>query len=516
MTLTVSGWPQQVAFVKNPVQYEITTDNYITTPATRSSKRLLWSSAPSNGDTFTLAWGDQSVTFTFVTGTPDNTGTQIQIPSFTSPGFQNAIAAALAKNYLLQKDFEFTPVSAAGPKYGPQIDAINTGTDYNITVTEALANLTVTTGTTAVDEVIRDNYQIILQVLVDDVVVIELAQTPDANSKCTFDIRDILEAYFVDNFQTGFFVPDFDTGDAMFSYRIRYTESYGTTPVVYALSEYTSSDSFLKVLRGGVKKLDFPGLSYFTGWLSVNKRFMTWEPLEKIISPTQIEQLGFLFYGTITDYSIETLIYYTDGTTQAYRYLNTQYSCSKGDLALIPAGYTELAIAAVTPSKTVLKYDLWLQNQSNAIISEVRTYVLDYKERMFERFFLYRNSFGIYTTMRTIGEVSDGVKNEDSLAEHILSADYTQYTFETHRENVLSTDIFTVSTGFFTSIEWKKVYRDFLRSSQVVEYRNSQVIPVIILTKDDEFKEADPLFSGKFQYRYAFTDEAYSNANTIL
>jgi hypothetical protein len=525
MSISVIKAPEQVAFAKNPVQFILQTNNYITTPATAAQIKLLWSSAPSNGDAFTLAWGNNSVTFTFVTGTPDNTGTQIQIPSFASPGFQDAIIAGLKTNYLLQKDFIFASASASGPKYGCAITAINKGTPYNVTVTESLSNLTTLIDTLAEDEVKQSNFAIIFEVFINNILVISFAQVPDINSKVTFDISEILQPYFSDDYpNTLGFSADItsDTGSNLINYVVRYAESYGDTPQIYTVSEYTATT--LSVINGGFSKEDLlyaqAGI-FFSTILPLNNQFLTWEPLVKRISPDQPDQLSWLSYSSsATHIQIKCKIYYNDGSTFNTGIIQS-HSNTTGALYYIQTGLNDLGLNAIDPTKTILKYDVWLSGTNVFGIttfwtSQTRTYVVDYKERPYERIFLYRNSFGCYQSLRTIGEVQSKYKLTDSVSQRILPSDYIFSDFENKRQSVNADDVFTVATGYFPSKDWKIAFRDFLRSDSVFEFRDGNIIPIVILTLDDSFKDNDSLYSSKFDYKYSYSAEAFSNLADII
>jgi hypothetical protein len=517
MALTLLDSPEKVAIVKNTIAFKVRTDNYITIAADRSHCTLIFNSLPTSGDTFTLEWDDNSVTFELSLVLPSD-GTIINFPNtLDAVNFPQAIIAGLMKNYLVSRDFAPTYIGI-----NPEVN-INSrlpGAQYAIIATGLPSSIT-SSSNGGVDQQTNVNFKVVAQIwsygtgiLGVDRLIVELEQIPDINNDSIFEIESYLkpEVYY----NPAAIGSNAEDTLCITPYFLQFVEFYGDIPA--ANGSVLKSDLFY-ALNAGVKKIDFPTFSFFNTWLPTYKKFLTWEPIEKIINKVQPEIL-YYFSNRASIVNLKAQIYYSDGTNQIVNVLDIGVLLYKN--YSLAVDYNTISSLA-DPLKVILKYIIWLSipvDISNPlageiIITEKRTYIIDTK-RNFERYFLYGNSFGVFSCLRTYGAATISLNSEDVISENKLPYNYALPEAESKRSLVTSQDSIKVSTGYLPSFEWKKSLQDFLNSELIFEYKNGTYLPIIIITKTDSYNENDTLHSIIFEYRYGYTNNAFSNANNLI
>ena len=238
------------------------------------------------------------------------------------------------------------------------------------------------------------------------------------------------------------------------------------------------------VLLGGISKEIYPGLDFFNTYLKSTKKFLTWQPEIKTIDRVQEEFLYFLLwdkdplYAVPTELNLKVKVYYRDNTIveAVTRTLNNP---GLGWLLQVPAGFVNAGVQALDPVKPVIRYELWLENQSGAIISEVRTYKLVQDIHPYSRYFMFLNSLGGYDTVRTTGISSKSAKFSRQEVEKFLPANYSRQSRQFATSDVASQNEYDVSSGH-VSKRYADYLQDMLISQDVYEIVRGRRVPVII------------------------------------
>jgi hypothetical protein len=280
-------------------------------------------------------------------------------------------------------------------------------------------------------------------------------------------------------------------------------ETYGDVATVI------ESEEKFYVQKGGLSYLDFPGNTFFT---SNRKKFLTWQPDKKFVSPEQPE---WLFYNTLNN-DFDNLyrhckIYYTDGS---YSFATPELKGSAQNKILsIPVGLINMA--NLDAGKMVYKYTVWVSKSddpnSDTGKSEERTFVIDYDYYENDRLFIFQNSLGAFETIRCVGRAEQSIEVSSQTGAGSVPANYIGQTPKYLNINSSYRDIMKVSTGNMNKVWRNHFAHEFLFSENRFEFINGKFVPIVLATDKIIFnKDSEYLTGLTFEYMYAFDNYAYS------
>ena len=507
MALTLTVNPNVTQLSRNPVWAKLTTNNYQTTAGTKAALRLeVTGTGATATQTITLPFNGKTIVMTFFVGSVNGSGIQLRTAGALSlANFILQLAEDFATNYHIADAYDITTDSTA-----VIFTAKESGTAYNfLSPSETTTDIAIGTNTVAVDEVLRENFRIALDVYLEQTYAsgtytkIHSKQQIPISNVCLFNIADALHRYMgTDKPTYGLAAITLCTG-ILRRYKIRYAEKYSSVTDDYL--GVTQSD-VCYVLKGGISFIEERyAPTFLTGYITTNLKFLTWQPRTKTVVKTQPEYLNYFVPPSTTTIKLKAKLYYTDNTTLTVTAL-TKTPTAQNELYILPVGYN--VIIAPSATKTVSKYEVWVENQSDVVKSEVFTYKLSTKVEVDQHLFLFESSLGSWETLRTSGEHVKAVAIETQIAQRqneILS--YTS-DGEFEKFEATGTNTFTQSTGFKTKedIDWLE---DLLYSKNVVEVIGGEHLPVIINTAGiTKYKTRDNLYAFTFEYAYAFNNKA--------
>jgi hypothetical protein len=243
----------------------------------------------------------------------------------------------------------------------------------------------------------------------------------------------------------------------------------------------TESDAALVIL-GGLNKYTWPGFNFFSSWLPVHKMFMTWAPIEKEVDRTQEDYLNYFVFDTdMLTLNLLVKAYFDDNTNQTATIASKVVSYQQ--LYQLPAGPVNAGVLLINPAKTVIKYEVWVTDQADAVQSEVRTYIIDPVSDPRKRFFLFLNSLGSYEVLRFTAQaefttefVKDGIVK-------FLPYNYAALDGEKEINNATLQESGSYGSGYLNSAlsrEWLDYLKDFLLSRRVYDVTDGKRRPVSI------------------------------------
>jgi hypothetical protein len=212
-------------------------------------------------------------------------------------------------------------------------------------------------------------------------------------------------------------------------------ETYDNDGIEYNLTSKTATKY---AFTGGLNPEDYLFYSpYFES--IIGTKFLTWQPDNKKVGRTGIERLYF-FNKTATSLVLEVKVYFDDDTDQtitAYTLVSNlnrifEFKVSFDDLNLT---------TYETGGKTITSYEVKVKNQSGTVISDVRTYLIDEKNYIYNRQFLFSNSFGCFDCIRFTG-----------LAEDIKELDHVVLDRSTGRKDSSYDGVIKANSGLMTII----------------------------------------------------------------
>lgn len=541
LTLTT---PFALVGAKNSVSLGASSDKYITASGSKASLRLHFADIPVDGDTFSIQFGDFDEIFTCKTA-PDDSGFEFydntaRITPLTLEEYVAAIAGEifemnryLSDDYLITADWEGTYATVGDLVFTAR--EVGTASDIDSDL-QAVAwpHTTPKTAVAGVDNTYSANFKIEAAVEFEDVlnsgdynrrITLELPPADDSSVK--FELSEFLYTA-LKNESNNFNLPAYNQSSVAAAdkicrrYRVRVTEKYGSTPEYYKGEGWGGITGSAFALYGGFNPVEVPGSAFLT-YMNANKKFLSFYPGTKDIGPDQHE---YLYYPTYADNDLKLYgdVYFTDGTSSLNNLLKTKLAAKKYEVYCFPAGYSQLAIAAINVSKTVAYYDLKVKDASGNLISELRRYRMIYKENYRSRYFLFLNSLGAYETLWCRGVQEFNPKYTGEIFEHILEPGYAVPDGQFQELGRSTEMIYKGATGFVTKAEIDYLAKEFMNSERVYLVSrptgsdpDGWYVPVLHLSDEQApYDDEKRLFAFDFQYKIAYIYGVHSGIWDVI
>jgi len=357
------------------------------------------------------------------------------------------------------------------------------------------------------------NYRLYNDVRVEDVAdsgnyvsKLKVAQVPESNGRVIFYLAEAFRGVFT------FTPPTLNQSTIIrLTDRIKRFKSYSgqLTGTLTTPGTLTTSDVPDLALWGGINKLLFPGLAFFTSYLPTTKMFMTWAPTTKTVDRQQEDYLNFFVYSeAIVLFNLVIKVYFDDDTDQTEE-LQTVNNTQFGQLYQLPAGPANTGALLIDPEKNVTKYELWLTDHTDAVISEVRTYELSRNVHPLTRYFLYLNSIGTYEVLRFTGIAEQRAEFQREVVQKFLPHNYSPLDGEFESNLTRMRERNSFSSGFLQKA-WHAYMKDFLLSRRVYDITTGQRVPVNITAGDWQAEDQNYLNYIRFEARPAYEDVSYT------
>lgn len=481
MGISVLTPPDTWGLVKNQVEVEFTTDNRYSTVGVAYSTILANLINPVDGDTLSVTWGTRTITFTFKTVAVDCL--HIQIPSpLTGSALKANMEATFKNQYYIQKDFYLgLPVAGAF-----SIQAKKTGVDYNITwggtAFPGKFNHASSNPILGVDAEERSGYKLLVGLFVESGYAtnffeqrVEWGVFPDETSKFSFYIHNPLWAVL------GFDTPIFDShsvevcNNIFRRYFLRYAEYYEGE----VQSCFTPTDTYY-ALNAAYDWKDFFGNIFLNDYITTaaNRKFLTSVPRGTV---TVTEEQQWYLYYYIKSFDPAVIAYidvrwtYLDGTTgQQNAILN---AVNYDGIAIIPVGYLQLGLDGLVTGP--IKY-YEVSVRQDVEVSEWFKISLSQKTFLYNRYFIFQNSFGAFEGLWCRGEAEETVnttRDTFSVAENESSNTVivgSQQPLLGKRQNLIK-----VNTGTQSKV-YIKYLQSLLLSQRVFEILEGKFVEIII------------------------------------
>ncbi|GAB2798708.1 hypothetical protein GCM10027275_50400 [Rhabdobacter roseus] len=267
------------------------------------------------------------------------------------------------------------------------------------------------------------------------------------------------------------------------------------------------------VIKAGLANEDFVayGDTFFTSWQSGARQFLTWQPNYKRVAYAQEEYLYFLLNFSPAPQQLRLRVqwYQADGTASGASTVLTLDNPLLMSVVACPVGASVLAL----PTEAA-RYDVWLSNEANKRLSEVRSYWLDDTHTPYDRSILFVNSLGGWDTLRLTGQGQRTLTVAQQVADVERPAgagvDFSELlVVQTEGEYTLQ-----VSTGYFRSdaAAYLRYLDELLLSEEMYLITDKGHRPLQLLTNSvvDAIDDAD-LVARTFSFRILDTVENYSD-----
>jgi hypothetical protein len=497
-----------------PLKFQAS-ENYLEAAGSKAEIILTWTQVALANEYFDLLLKRQTVRFT-CKAAPDNSGVQFHdnTQALSLNDWVALLAADLKKNYLISRYYDVTVLGAVititakieGSAYSQEYTA---GAGIDCTADE--------TNKAGVDRAARAFYAIAVLLYCADELITELLLNIDDDGLAEADVSEYLKAYLEQDFQW----PESDAefiyarANAVKSWYFRYGEKWGDDD--YRLMTLSST---YYVMQGGVSWMQQAkynsAASSFWAKLQYNQYFLSWAPLTRYIGPAEPLKLYFINHSAATTLKLKAKLYTASSNstitvdTVAGIADKTMY-----EFILSPAkvAYTGLS------NQTLLKIEVWLDNQADQRVSEIRTFMLDYTHYEHTRYFIFRNSLGAFEVLRTTGLMQrTNDYSRESTAVNVDS-DYTSKDREEISVYNLEQQKFQVSAGWLRQYanadEFRNWLRDFSLSKEVYQAIGNTLKPIRLTGSSfDGGKDRDNIQAFAFEFVNAFTDEHFTKEIT--
>jgi hypothetical protein len=290
-----------------------------------------------------------------------------------------------------------------------------------------------------------------------------LEQPADEQGRTTFEVQELLEPFVSPQLPTIGGVPT--RADGVFCrFYLRYYER--TTDGDSVAS--TVETNYL--VHGGLDHTEAATGTWFDGYQTQRRPFLTWEPITKKVLPDQPEYLYFMVptdsQGPV-NFALRQRLHLVDGTHRDVTI--AERTGVAFEIFCLPAGPAQLEVAQqeAAAGQLATRYELSVVDATGAPLSEVRTYVLDRRPCPVRRYFLYANSLGGWNTLVCRGRVARDLATKTTSSENARPAGYDplrgDYTIS--RRTGLTT--LKCYAGARTSVQLV-ADQDFLLSERVV------------------------------------------------
>lgn len=329
---------------------------------------------------------------------------------------------------------------------------------------------------------------------------------PDLDDTVTFELQDGAGDFFpLDDFDPASINTIQPCDDNQVNAQFFAAESFGDPAEMQAL---TLRSSF-RILNGGLPKI-YNG-DFFGSFLPLTKSFLTWHPGNKRVTPTQPELLHYYIQPGTISIKQKCTITFTDNTTETID-LSAFINVIANRIYRIPAGYDQLGLQDVNPSKTIAKYAIWLIDQSETPITNQITYIVEPVPASNTRFWMFTNSLGMWEIMRAEGKTAENLGVEKQVSSTYLPQGYDRFNGELQSSVIGSATELEVNTGYFDSKEESLWANEIMLSNKVVLLSSNRRIPYIITSnRRPVYQDKSYNWALNFDARLAFNDTKYAN-----
>jgi hypothetical protein len=414
--------------VRDPAWYEVQCNGYRITAPVAAVFTIGLLQQPVEDDTFTLAFLGAVVTFTFVTGEPDDSGTQVRI-GVDAPATLANLLVALQANWYVDQHFQFEQGEVEHTATARVARVLEVG----LTNTSPPA-IAFNQSAVGVDAVFAPNYSAVHQIWIETSwgsgIYTPLPARdgrPDADRRTRWDLHGMLRPYL------GYEWPDFNQQPWTVLRKLRRRfyvtryEQFGEPPVPKVVQRSATKIAWYAGSRNAENR-DLQDVFSLVANTTIATPFLTYRGRmgRHEVSPAQQSYISwYRNVAKVADSQLKMVatVYYTDNSNSSVNiHLDTNGSgWELGDVAQFPTGFERMALDELEPTKTPTHYTVRILSAANVQLSEAYTYHLrqtDANELHLE----WVNSLGVVETTRCIGQWVRGVRTEHELVDTLVPA----------------------------------------------------------------------------------------------
>lgn len=514
MATTIITPPARLSFSDNPIDVKLSSDKLVETPpqfpymewvlvpaGPTAADQLIWNiTDPETG------LGESLIIVAAVS--PDDTGSQIPTNPSVDPADDYAVRILeFLKKYAYLNtwyDVVITASSASSATIRFTAKTADAGLAFS-PLLGSLDNITITTDDTATAAVYRSAFRLVIFLFVEKTLYqndwdrITIDAYRDQDDFFHFDFSKFLSPYcnaVAPLPPYTLVAPNFHRHQAQKRYYFQRSELYADT------GELVPSYKSLKVdfpryvaFLGGLNQERFADLD-FLGDHPTHQRLLSWYPDGKHCSPDQPEFINWInTTGEAVYAGLRVTVNFTDGTSTDIEPVpaDTNHRVEQDEVICFPAGYNQLSLAAVDPTKIVCDWTAKVFGTTTAAGTDIaesatRSYVLDQNCYLQERHIIFTNSLGGWETMRCTGTQTEKLNIEKLQYKKALRPGYQASDGHTANITISASGNHTLSSGWKTEKEMR-VLQDILFSPHVFLRLQNRYQKIVVLNSEVQTHE---------------------------
>lgn len=246
-------------------------------------------------------------------------------------------------------------------------------------------------------------------------------------------------------------------------------------------------------------------------YLIDTKMAMTWSPDDKVLDVYQPERLYHILKATVVNAVIKCKEYFSDDTTATNTLVT--FSAVQYQVIEFSAAFQDVRSNS---GKTVLKYEIWIEDSGAAVLMAVRTYIMSYIYQPYARYWMLKNGFGVYECIRTTGPAVKIAKIEKEYIEKELPLNFTP----TDREREQVSQVTGLSLSCFTgplNAIWARYILELFDSEDAYLLQQGNAIPADIDGNDYDFgADGENINNLEFEAILTSIDEEILDSSIVL
>lgn len=508
--ITVIEQPNNSVLARNDVKYKLYTSNDIINGGTKA-KLSLYVDSFSNAGTITFNFMGKTLVFNSTSGTNDNSGLQY----YDGSGYTDYESYAQAFKLWLECNFDLNSnykiyISLAWPTFFIiYIEAKEVGTKYDITATTTAANIIFTVLASGVDAVYRERFKVLHDVFLEETfgaenykLLFSGSGIPDAGHYVEFNFTDVLRSAL--QLHTPAFTTNFYLNAAVKRFYTRHAESFGFPTTVKSYEKTGVKMAFL-----GAQKFVSAAQMQFTNDYIDNKKFLTAMPQNTVVTKEQKQYLS-AWISEAQNLKFYVRLFYTDNTFISY-FVEPMMEVLTPGVYTFECGYEKLLIDDNKDvGKIVSRYIVELYGTDGEPYVSEQAFVVDNYNILFNRYFLFFNSFGMPETIYFSGKQLKNAQFKNDLVRKANLQANTEdgvYDGEIDEINNELQDAYELNSGW-KSEAWLQYFKDFLLSRKRYLQATDKWVGLNIPAQKIQLQEDDnTLFAVKFNYQDSFIEK---------
>ena len=234
-------------------------------------------------------------------------------------------------------------------------------------------------------------------------------------------------------------------------------------------------------------------------------QFLTWQPDNKRVLPDQPEYAYWLNNVQPAPQSLKLRVQtqFADGTVQTFT-ADTLYAVAPMTVYCLPVGPKALKL-----TDQVQTYQVWVSNENDECLSEVRYYFIDRAFYQQRRYLLFANSLGGFDTLACTGIGSEKLTTTRLISERPPHPDGLVSYAERVASNITGDRELTVHTAYLSKNQ--RTWLQDLTFAEQVYVLDDDWLPVVLVNTDYQAdNDAETLIGRQLVFHYANQEEQHS------